>query len=318
MQPLISIIVPVYNVEEYLNRCIESIICQTYNNLEIILVDDGSPDNCPAMCDKWTEKDKRIKVIHKENDGVGMARNSAIDIASGEYIMFVDSDDYIALDAVEALYERLISDKSDFAIGKHIDVYDDGIENGGFCSWMQDAVMDKKEVLSHFDVVKYFPIISCSKLFKKSIFDDIRYPKLSCGEDMWLFSDILDKCNKISVVNKDVYFYYQRDNSAVHSKNEKAKLDTVVATIKLMMYFIENDAWYSAKCWFIRGINETALLLKPKDGIKLFKANLDDEQSKRLFKSIGFKANLKWKLLFLPYSFRIIKGFKNICFWRKK
>ncbi|MCH5320896.1 MAG: glycosyltransferase, partial [Eubacterium sp.] len=91
----VSIIVPVYNVEKYLNRCVESIVKQTYTNLEIILVDDGSPDNCPAMCDAWAERDSRIKVIHKENGGVSSARNIGIDNADGDYISFVDSDDYV-------------------------------------------------------------------------------------------------------------------------------------------------------------------------------------------------------------------------------
>lgn len=105
-QPKISVIVPVYKVENFLDRCVESIVGQTYENLEIILVDDGSPDNCPAMCDKWAEKDGRIKVIHKENGGVSSARNAALDIVSGDYICFVDSDDWIDPGMYEFLYKK--------------------------------------------------------------------------------------------------------------------------------------------------------------------------------------------------------------------
>lgn len=101
---LISVIVPVYNVEKYLSKCIDSILAQTYKNLEIILVDDGSPDNCPKICDEYAKKDNRIKVIHKENGGLSAARNVALDIAKGEYIGFVDSDDFIAEDMYEVLY----------------------------------------------------------------------------------------------------------------------------------------------------------------------------------------------------------------------
>ena len=113
---LISIIVPVYNVEKYLDRCLNSIVNQTYTNLEIILVDDGSPDNCPAMCDEWAKKDSRIKVIHKKNAGLGMARNTGIDYATGEYICFFDSDDYVALDLVEKAHASIIKYHADIVI----------------------------------------------------------------------------------------------------------------------------------------------------------------------------------------------------------
>ena len=111
--PLISVIVPVYKTEKYLNKCIESIVNQTYENLEIILVDDGSPDNCPSICDSWAEKDKRIKVIHKENAGVSAARNSALEIFSGKYVSFVDSDDWIDNDCIEYLYNSVVSTGAD-------------------------------------------------------------------------------------------------------------------------------------------------------------------------------------------------------------
>lgn len=101
MKEYVSIVVPVYKVEQYLDRCVNSIICQTYKKLEIILVDDGSPDECPKMCEKWAKKDSRVKVIHKKNGGLSDARNKGIDIATGEYLLFVDSDDYLELDACE-------------------------------------------------------------------------------------------------------------------------------------------------------------------------------------------------------------------------
>ena len=105
-QPLLSVIVPIYNVENYLDRCVESIVNQTYKNLEIILVDDGSPDNCPRMCDKWAEKDSRIKVVHKENGGLSDARNAGIPLTKGEIISFIDSDDWIEPAAYESLYNQ--------------------------------------------------------------------------------------------------------------------------------------------------------------------------------------------------------------------
>ena len=113
---LVSIVVPIYNVEKYLERCINSIVNQTYRNLETILVDDGSPDNCPQMCDEWTKKDNRIKVIHKQNSGLGMARNTGIECAQGEYICFFDSDDYIDLRTIEKAYTLANTEKLDIVV----------------------------------------------------------------------------------------------------------------------------------------------------------------------------------------------------------
>ena len=116
MEELISIIVPIYKTEKYLDRCIKSIINQTYKNLEVILVDDGSPDRCGVICDKWAQKDKRIKVIHKENGGVSDSRNAGLDIANGEYIGFVDSDDYIHKDFIKILYNLCKENNSDISV----------------------------------------------------------------------------------------------------------------------------------------------------------------------------------------------------------
>ena len=120
MGDLISVIVPVYKVEEYLDKCVQSIADQTYCNLEIILVDDGSPDSCPQKCDEWAKKDHRIVVIHKENQGAAMARNAGLDIARGEYISFVDSDDYLSLDAIEVMYKKMEADHSDLVFAQFV------------------------------------------------------------------------------------------------------------------------------------------------------------------------------------------------------
>ena len=119
---LVSIVLPVYNVEKYLDRCIESVVGQTYSNLEIILVDDGSPDRCPQKCEEWAKRDKRIKVIHKANSGLGYARNTGIEYASGEYICFFDSDDYVAQDTIEKAYATAKTSNSDMVLFGHYDV----------------------------------------------------------------------------------------------------------------------------------------------------------------------------------------------------
>ena len=126
MNWLVSIIVPIYKVEPYLDQCVQSIVDQTYANLEIILVDDGSPDNCPAMCDAWAEKDSRIRVIHKANGGVSSARNAGLDMATGSYIAFVDADDWLEPAAVEILLEQAVSTGADIVVGNYYFDYVDG------------------------------------------------------------------------------------------------------------------------------------------------------------------------------------------------
>ena len=113
---LITVIVPIYKAEKYLNRCINSIVCQTYQNLEIILINDGSPDKCPEICNKWAQKDRRIKVIHQDNKGISAARNVGLANATGQFILMVDSDDYLYVGMVEAMYGALISGEADLAI----------------------------------------------------------------------------------------------------------------------------------------------------------------------------------------------------------
>ena len=130
-EELISIIVPVYKVEKYLDKCINSIVSQTYKNLEVILVDDGSPDSCGKMCDEWTKKDTRIKVIHKENGGLSDARNFGLDCAKGKYIQFVDSDDYIEKDMIEFLYKNLKENNADISICSNYMVDEENVINVG-------------------------------------------------------------------------------------------------------------------------------------------------------------------------------------------
>ena len=241
MEALISVIVPVYKVEKYLERCIDSILAQTYQNLEVILVDDESPDSSGLICDRYAKEDERIKVIHKENAGPGMARNAGLDICTGDFIMFVDSDDYLSVDAVQVLYERITMDDSDMAVGKHTDVYEDGRKDGAFCSWMKDDILKTKDMLRSIRASKCLPLAPWGKLYKRHIFETIRYNTFMCGEDLMLYPLILDRCGQISVVDREIYFYFQRSNSLVHQKSECAKSDEVIASINFAKYLWNNN-----------------------------------------------------------------------------
>lgn len=226
---LISVIVPIYNVEKYLTKCLDSIISQTYKNLEIILVDDGSLDNCPKICDEYAKKDKRIMVIHKENGGLSDARNAGLEIAKGKYIQFIDSDDSINKFMIEKLYNVIIKNNSEIALCKINIVYDDK-------KLLLDEInLDK---LSCDNIVNLFiknncehkkdSIItdgitwsSCRGLYRRDIIGDIRFIKDMISEDFFFNIDVIRKCKRISVINEGLYDYYQRSNSIVRTYNEK-------------------------------------------------------------------------------------------------
>ena len=178
----ITIVVPVYKVEKYLRRCIESILQQTYKNIEIILVDDGSPDNCGKICDEYKEKDNRIIVIHKENGGLSDARNAGIDIATGKYIAFIDSDDYVANNFISSLYDVCIKNECEIAQCKFKRVTEDYKEEQKEIS--ETTILDGKsaikEIYGQNDV---YTIVAWNKLYLKNLFNDIRYTVGKIHED---------------------------------------------------------------------------------------------------------------------------------------
>ena len=212
--PLISIIVPCYNVEKYLPKCEESIINQAYRNLEIILVDDGSPDNCGQMCDEYARKDSRIRVLHKENGGLSDARNVAIDVAKGDYFLFIDSDDYVSLDHVEQLFQMMMSDEDiDIAI-TDLKIFIEGT------SPTIDRSEDKRKILMNADETlinmfyqKDFDTNACGKLYKRILFKNIRYPKGWLFEDLATTYKLIQSCKKIAFSNYKSYYYLFRNSS---------------------------------------------------------------------------------------------------------
>ena len=177
-KPLISVIVPIYKVEKYLNKCVKSIINQTYKNLEIILVDDGSPDNCGKICDKLAERDDRIRIIHKKNGGLSSARNAGIEIANGEYIGFVDSDDYIDNDMFETLYNNIKDNNADLSIiGYQIETIDNKV--------IKYFELEEK-IYEYESLIRYI-----KSHITKEIMDDI------CGNCEWYS---ISKCKKRMLV----------------------------------------------------------------------------------------------------------------------
>lgn len=201
--PLVSVIVPVYKVEPYLRRCIDSIIGQTYRNLEIILIDDGSPDNCGAICDEYVLRDSRIKVIHKENGGLSSARNAGLDIATGKYIGFVDSDDYIASQMYERLVITIIANDADIVFCSYFDEIAPGETKSGY-------VVDTSLSTSEYQDQMRFCMTGTevwSRLFRSNLFDGIRFPHGKRYEDFIIMPVLYDKAKKIVGIEDRLYFY---------------------------------------------------------------------------------------------------------------
>ena len=237
--PLISIIVPVYKVEKYLRRCVVSILEQTYKKFELILVDDGSPDNCPYMCDEFAKQDNRIKVIHKKNGGLSDARNAGLDIAKGDYIGFVDSDDYIAPEMYEILINRIMQDYSDMACCNYYFVN----ENGTLCSSKKNDLPIRDELINPYNFLKryseesdWYYVVAWNKLYRNTLFDELRYPKGKVNEDAFLIYPLVDKCQWISCVHNPMYFYVQRDDSIMAQSFNEKSLDYGEALIEQYKY----------------------------------------------------------------------------------
>ena len=222
---LISIIVPIYKVEQYLDKCIQSIINQTYKNLQIILVDDGSPDKCGKICDEYALKDNRIEVIHKINGGLSDARNVGIGRAKGKYIGFVDSDDYIEKDMYENMYNLLEERNADVCICNFYNV----IENNNIIKNPNNGIQEynKIDILKEILLDKQIQSYAWNKLYKSELFDNVKYPVGKKYEDIGTTFYILEKCNKVVVTDLPKYYYLNRIDSIVNNLSEQTVIDYV-------------------------------------------------------------------------------------------
>lgn len=232
--PLISVIVPVYNVEKYLPRCVDSILGQTYANLEIILVDDGSPDSSGAICDEYAAKDRRIKIIHKKNGGLSDARNVAIDIAKGEYITFVDSDDYVASDYVETLY-RLIEKYRCKAGVAWLRTFHEGREADTNQPPYIEKVFDRMEGIEKMFYQELFDTTAWGKIYHRTLFSTgIRYPVGLLYEDLPTTYLLFLQSDRIAYCNRIVYNYQLRANSIEGQPFNVNKLDSAIKILSMM------------------------------------------------------------------------------------
>lgn len=233
--PLISVIVPVYKVEAYLDKCISSIVNQTYKNLEIILVDDGSPDNCPAMCDDWAEKDSRIRVIHKENGGLSDARNAGMAVATGELMGFVDSDDTIHPDMYRLLYESMVENDSDISACGVEMVWEDGspsriLTKSGCC------VLEQEEAMRAVIEESWLQQPVWYKLYKTALIHDIPFPVGKYHEDVFWTYQAVGSAKRVSVFDTPCYYYLQRSGSIMEESYSLKRLDAVEGKMLRIQY----------------------------------------------------------------------------------
>lgn len=229
MQPLISIIVPIYKVELYLRKCVNSILAQTYQNLEIILVDDGSPDNCGLICDEYANRDSRIRVIHKENGGLSDARNAGIDIAQGEYITFLDSDDWIAPDMYECLYRAAQEYRADITICEYYNCWRTSSSGPHANKVRIYHGQEAMEALLNLDVGNY----AWNKLFKRTLWTpDIRFPVGQLFEDVRTIYKVVQKCQTMAAIPEAKYYYRRHGLSITRTNHIKNHVECVLSRME--------------------------------------------------------------------------------------
>ncbi len=240
---LVSVIVPVYNVEPYLRKCLDSIVNQTYRALEIILVDDGSPDNCGVICDEYAARDGRIIVIHKENGGVSSARNAGLKRATGEWIGWVDPDDWIEPDMFEYLLGNILHYRADIAVCSRRLVYEDG-KSIPVC-WEDTELLNKEQGLEKLLKNELLKNYLCDKLFSRELLDRVVFPEGRIYEDIFVMHTLFEKAERVVCLPGIKYNYLQRPGSIVANVSLKNRMSHYIASKE--RYDSMKEAWPQLK-----------------------------------------------------------------------
>ena len=297
MGDLVSVIIPIYNVEKYLQRCIESICNQSYQNTEIILVDDGSTDQSLKLCNEFANKDNRILLIHKANGGLSDARNVGMEHAHGKYIMFVDSDDYVHKDMIKEMYKKITSDASDMVICGYKVVDEEGKEKRGIKYIENNEIIEDEEEYwqKAYDSSTFFYIVAWNKLYKKNIFEGLHYSVGKLHEDEYIIHSLVSRCKKISCIKNKLYYYVQREDSITGKAYTIKRMDIIDALLLRSMYFIDKE-YYELALRTMRlcmgSLNTAYKSLDLSSSIvrKEYKKNLS--RFKKVYKDIKKKNNI--------------------------
>lgn len=338
MQPLVSIIVPVYNVEQYINRAMNSLVNQTLKNIEIILVDDESPDRCPQICDEYAKNDHRIKVIHKKNGGLGFARNSGLDIAIGEYVMFVDSDDTIKLDTCEKFYDLASKYNADIVTGDFITEIKPGkwseSQNNGIKIYnsqdTKDYILDMIASAPHIKIERLHPVSVCLLFIKRKIIYDnnlrFKSEREVASEDTIFKISLLTKVEILIESSYNFYYYHINSNSLTHTFKTEDFNKLCILRNNLIEYAGSNlDTVERINRFIISDIRIQILRLvssNRKDKIKIIRWMLNNDiwnelktynpNNYSIYPRIFYKLCLSRSTYLLYFFARIISFIKNV------
>lgn len=300
---LISVIVPIYGVEKYLNKCVESLVAQTYEKLEIILVDDGSPDACGAICDEWKKKDTRIKVVHKENGGLSDARNAGLAVATGKYVSFIDSDDYVELTFIEKLYTALTGVGADVAECATRYVDEDGTQLK--LRESQDGAFDTVTALQMLIQEQGLYQTVWNKLYRKEVIEGILFAKGKYNEDEFWTYKIFDRAKKIVSIAEPLYNYLQRGSSIIGVGYNIRRLDGLEALFERMQYL----AKYTQLCNLLRQSFALESLWHLQSVMRALKGEQKQQTVKKIVDYIKSTPKVKRKELTLNTKYKFWYGF---------
>lgn len=302
MKELVSIVVPIYNVEKYLGRCVDSILAQSYENLELILVNDGATDNSSKIAREYEAKDKRVVVYDKPNGGLSDARNFGVKHAHGKYILFIDSDDFVKPTMVDMMLTKLIETDSDICVCDMEYLYDDGrveFASGG----MFETTSEKLLTINNS---------ACNKLFKTVMFNDLEFPVGKYYEDLATIPILMYKAKRVCKVNEAFYVYYQRSGSIAHSANKKI-FDIYYAIDRCIQYLVHNngkleDIAKLKSLYILHGLDITTVRIKDfddkdirkeylKENMDMLKQYYPDYKNDILYKNANIKKKMIFKLM---------------------
>lgn len=257
IEPLVSVIVPIYKVEKYLRQCVGSITDQTYRELEIILVDDGSPDNCGAICDEYAGQDERIRVIHQKNGGLSAARNAGLDIAKGDYIFFVDSDDWIASDTIQKMLAKYEETNADLVLCDICPFYEadySGVKKQA--SPLKAEVLGQKELIERLmQEAAWYYCVAVNKLYRKELLNKIRFPNGFIHEDEAIAHRIFEKCQTIAVIAEPMY-YYRQTNGGIMASGVTIRSTDVLTAIADRLSCARANRWQNYESQLVQYYEE--------------------------------------------------------------